>query len=242
MKKIKIYSDGAEKTSMLKMAKEPFISGFTTNPSLMKKAGLKDYAAFAKDILESSPDKSFSFEVFADDFSGMLRQAKEINSWRKYSKSATNPIYVKIPITNSEGKSCIPLVKELAHSGVQLNVTAIFTTKQVQETCDAVKGGAPSIVSVFAGRIADTGRDPMPMMRDYLKICRAADPKNIELLWASCREVLNIKQAEECGSDIITVPPEILSKLAMAGRDLDKLSLDTVQMFRTDSLAAGFSI
>ena len=223
------------------MAKEPFCSGFTTNPSLMKKAGIKDYSAFAKDILESIPDKPFSFEVFADDFSEMLRQAKEINSWRKYSKATTSPIYVKIPITNSEGKSCIPLVKELAHSGVQLNVTAIFTTKQVQETCDAVKGGAPSIVSVFAGRIADTGVDPMTVMKKSLALM-GGHPKS-ELLWASVREVLNIFQAEECGCHIVTVPHDILNKaLATVGKDLTALSLDTVGMFKSDADKAGFSL
>ncbi len=232
--KIKIYSDGADKSSMLEMAKNPLVQGLTTNPTLMKKAGIKDYRTFCKDILKEITDKPISFEVFADDFKEMKRQAAEIASWGKN-------VYVKIPITNSEGESSIPLVKELSHDGVRLNVTALLTLNQTWETCQALKGGAPSIISVFAGRIADTGIDPVPLMAAASEMCRAAD-KNIELLWASSRELLNIIQAEQTGCQIITATPDILKKMSMLNKDLTLLSLETVRMFRSDAESAGFTL
>ncbi|GIL18212.1 MAG: transaldolase [Oligoflexia bacterium] len=232
--KIKIYSDGADKASMLEMAKNPQIQGLTTNPTLMKKAGITDYKSFCKDILTQIKQKPISFEVFSDEFGEMKRQALEINSW-------ADNVYVKIPITNSEGRSSIPLVKELAQKGVKLNVTAILAWDQIIETTLALKGGAPSIVSVFAGRIADTGRDPIPMMTAASELCRAVD-KNIELLWASSREALNIVQAEQCGCHIITATPDLIKKMSMFNKDLTQLSLDTVKMFKADAEAAGFSL
>lgn len=232
--KIKIYSDGADKASMLEMAKDPKIQGITTNPSLMKKAGVTDYKSYCLDILSHIKDKPLSFEVFTDDIADMKRQALEINNWGKN-------VYVKIPIMNSEGKSTISLVKELAHQNVKLNVTAIFTMTQIVETVQAVKGGAPSIVSVFAGRMADTGVDPMPTMIAASMLCREAN-KDIELLWASTREVFNIVQAEQAGCHIITAPPEIIKKMSGFGRELFQMSLDTVRMFKTDSEAAGFKL
>jgi transaldolase len=232
--KVKLYSDGADKASMLEMYKNPHIQGLTTNPSLMKKAGVTDYRAFCKDILSEIKTKPISFEVFADDFKEMKRQGLEINGWG-------SNVYVKLPITNSEGQSTIPLIEELSHQGVKLNVTAVLTLEQASAACRALKGGAPSILSVFAGRIADTGRDPIPLMQASLEFCRSAD-KNIELLWASTREVLNIAQADHMGCHIITVPPDILKKLNMIGMDLGRLSLDTVRMFKKDAESAGYSL
>ena len=234
MKKIKIYCDGADRASMLEMNNNPMVSGMTTNPSLMKKSGVKDYRAFCQDILSHVKTKPISFEVFADEFSEMKRQAMEIAGWG-------SNVYVKIPITNCEGQSTIPLIQELSHQKVKLNVTALLTLPQVLETCQALKGGAPSIVSVFAGRIADTGVDPIPMMQASLAMCESADP-NIELLWASTREVLNIRQAETLGCHIITVPFDILKKTAMFGKDLTQLSLETVRTFKQDADSAGFSL
>ncbi len=233
---IKIYSDGADFSSMLEMAKNPLIKGLTTNPSLMKKAGVVNYPAFAKEVLSHIKDKPISFEVFADDLPTMRKQALEIASWG-------DNVYVKIPITNTEGVSTTPLIQELAHSQVKLNVTAILTLEQVVDTCQALKGGAPSIVSVFAGRIADTGRDPIPMMQASLELCRMADKnKKVELLWASSREPLNVVQADQIGCDIITVTKDIIAKLPMFGKDLNLLSLDTVKTFKKDADSAGFSL
>ncbi len=232
--KIKIYSDGADRASMLEMAANPLIQGLTTNPSLMKKAGVKDYRAYSKDILSQITQKPISFEVFADDFKEMHRQALEINSWGKN-------VYVKIPITNSKGESAIPLIRELSQQKIKLNVTALFTLKQVHETALALQGGAPSIASVFAGRIADTGRDPMPMVMASREICASAD-KNIELLWASTREAFNIVQAEQAGCHIITVPFDIIKKISGFNKDLEKMSLETVQTFKSDSDSAGFTL
>lgn len=231
--KVKLYADGAEKEGMLNLYREKIVKGFTTNPSLMKKAGISDYRAFAKDILTSITDMSISFEVFSDDIPEMERQAGEIKTWGKN-------VYVKIPITNTKGESCLPLVKKLTNQGVQLNVTALMTVEQVQGTVAALKGGAPSIVSVFAGRVADTGRDPIPLMTICADIC-AAEPK-AELLWASTRELVNIFQAEHCGCKIITVPHDILKKLSGVNRDLTDLSLDTVKQFYKDATAAGFKL
>lgn len=233
--KIKIYSDGADKASLLEMNGNSKIHGMTTNPSLMKKAGVtSNYRDYCKDILKSITQKPISFEVFADDVNEMERQAGEIASWG-------SNVYVKIPITNSEGQSTLALVKKLAHKNVKLNITAIFTAKQVIETCQALQGGAPSIVSVFAGRIADTGRDPMPLMQGSAEICKAHGSQ-IELLWASTREVYNIVQAELAGCQIITAPPDIIKKMSLLNEDLVKMSLDTVRTFKKDSESAGFSL
>jgi transaldolase len=234
LQKIKIFADGASVPSILESAKNPRIAGFTTNPTLMRKDGVSDYRAFAKEVLAHVKTQPISFEVFADEFPEMRRQALEIKTW-------ADNVYVKIPITNTRRESSIPLVKELASSGVKLNVTAICTLDQVRDTAAALAGGAPSVVSVFAGRIADTGRDPVPLMREALGICRAAG-KGIELLWASPRELLNIIQAAEVGCDIITVTPDLLKKLSLVGKDLADYSLETVQMFFRDAQAAGYKL
>ena len=230
--KIKIFADGASVPSILAATKNPRIAGFTTNPTLMRKDGVSDYRAFAKEVLGHIKTQPISFEVFADEFAEMRRQALEIKTWG-------DNVYVKIPITNTRRESSIPLVKELASSGVKLNVTAICTIEQVSQAAKALAGGAPSVVSVFAGRIADTGRDPVPLMASALELCRAAGP-GIELLWASPRELLNIIQAAEVGCDIITVTPDLLKKLELVGKDLADFSLETVQMFFRDAQAAGY--
>lgn len=219
---------------MLEMNSNPSIQGMTTNPTLMRKAGVTDYKGFCKDILREIKTKPLSFEVFADDFKEMRRQALEIASWGEN-------VYVKIPIMNSEGECSIPLIQELSHQGVKLNVTAILTLQQTWTTCQALKGGAPSIVSVFAGRIADTGRNPIPMMRAAVEMAEATD-KNIEVLWASTREVLNVVHAEESCCHIITVPFDIVKKMSMFNKDLTQLSLETVRMFKTDAELGGFQI
>jgi transaldolase len=204
----------------------------TTNPSLMRKAGVHDYEAFARDILQHITEKPISFEVFSDEFPEMRRQALKIKDWAKN-------VYVKIPITNTRGKSSLPLVRELALEGVKLNVTAILTLEQVAGVAKALNPKMPAVVSVFAGRIADTGVDPMPQMRESKKLL--AGLPQAELLWASVREVLNIFQANDCGCEIVTVPHDILTKaMKMTGTDLKKLSLDTVKMFAVDAKAAGF--
>jgi transaldolase len=233
--KVQIFADGADKKSMLELYANPLIKGLTTNPTLMRKAGITDYEAYAKDILQSVTDKPISFEVFSDDFPEMKRQSLKIAGWRKN-------VYVKIPITNTRGESALPLIRELAQSGVQLNITAILTMDQVRGVADALNPNVAAVVSVFAGRIADTGRDPEPLMRESISVTRAKQPK-AQVLWASVREVLNIWHAERCGCDIVTVPHDILNKaLKMAGMDLGALSLDTVKMFATDAQAAGFSV
>jgi transaldolase len=232
--KIKLFSDGADLKSMFAMNDNPLVSGMTTNPSLMKKAGIRDYRAFAKELLATVTKKPVSLEVFSDEISEMERQANEIGSWGKN-------VYVKIPVTNSKGQSTLDLVKKLTQRGVNLNITAILTLKQIEEVCSTVKGGAPSVVSVFAGRIADTGRDPIPFMKATVEHCRKAGPQ-CESLWASTRELYNIVQAEQAGCSIITVPFDILEKLKMWNRDLADLSLDTVAMFKRDSEAAGFTL
>jgi transaldolase len=234
--KIKLFSDGADLPSLLEMAKDPRIAGFTTNPTLMRKAGVTDYVAFAHQVLETIKDRPISFEVFADEFSEMARQARTIASWG-------SNVYVKIPITNTRGESSLSLVRELSVDGrVQLNVTAICTLEQVLGVTQALAGGAPAVVSVFAGRIADTGRDPMPLMKAARAICDASGA-SAELLWASPRELLNIVQAEEAGADIITVPPDMLKKMGtLFGKSLADFSLETVKMFYGDAKAAGFSL
>lgn len=231
---IKIYSDGADLSSMLEMAENPLVQGMTTNPSLMKKAGISDYPKFCKEVLARVTQKPISFEVFADDLAEMRRQGLEIASWGKN-------VYVKIPITNSKGESTCSLIRELSHQGVKLNITAIMTLGQVIEACESVKGGAPAVISVFAGRVADTGRDPMPLMQASLEICSSYG-SHIELLWASTREVYNICQAEQAGCQIITVPFDILKKISGFGKDLTELSLDTVKTFKKDAESAGFRL
>ncbi len=232
--KIQLYADGADKAGILDLYAKPYIKGLTTNPSLMKKAGIRDYEAFAKDILQTVTAKPISLEVFTDDLVEMKRQALKINSW------GAN-VYTKIPITNSRGDSCLPLIKELGQAGVKLNVTALLTLRQVAGVADALNPAVPAVVSVFAGRIADTGVDPVPMVRACGALLHA-QPK-AELLWASTREVLNIFQAQEAGCAIITVPHDILGKAAkMFGQDLTELSLDTVKMFSKDAQDAGFKL
>jgi transaldolase len=232
--KVQLYADGADKAGILDLYAKPYIKGLTTNPSLMKKAGIKDYEAFARDILQTVTAKPISLEVFSDEFSEMKRQGLKIAAWGKN-------VYVKIPITNSRGESSIPLIRELAAQRVQLNVTAILTVAQVQAVAGALNPAVPSVVSVFAGRIADTGVDPMPIMRECVAVL-AGHPK-AELLWASVREVLNILQAEACGCAIVTVPHDILAKAAkMLGTDLTALSLDTVKMFASDAAAVGYTL
>jgi transaldolase len=232
--KVKIFADGADKKGMLELNANPLIQGLTTNPTLMRKAGISEFEAFARDILQGITIKPLSFEVFSDDFSEMKRQAMKINGWAKN-------VYVKIPITNTRDESSLPLIRELANEGVKLNITAILTLKQVKGVAQALNPKVPSFVSVFAGRIADTGVDPIPHMRECKKIL-VGMPK-AELLWASVREVLNIFQANDCGCEIVTVPHDILNKaLKLAGMDLKELSLDTVKMFANDAKGAGFSL
>ena len=232
--KIQLYADGADKAGILDLYAKPYIKGLTTNPTLMNKAGIKDYEAFSKDILQTIKTKPISLEVFTDDLVDMKRQALKIASWG-------SNVYTKIPITNSVGASCLPLIKELAAQGVKLNVTALLTLKQVQGVAEALNPNVPSVVSVFAGRIADTGVDPVPMVRACGALLEG-QPK-AELLWASTREVLNIFQAQDAGCAIITVPHDILSKAAkMLGTDLTALSLDTVKMFAKDAASAGFKL
>lgn len=231
--KVKIFADGAEKAGMLEMYKNPLISGFTTNPTLMKKAGVKDYRAFAQDILSVISDKPISFEVFSDDFEEMERQALEISSWG-------DNVYVKIPITNTKGKSSLALIDSLSKGGVKVNVTAMMTLKQVKEVSPALAKGPGSYVSVFAGRVADSGKDPVPMMKEVVSYLKAFP--NIELIWASPRELLNLIQADEIGCHVITVTNDILKKLSLIGKDLDEFSLDTVKMFYDDARAAGYDL
>ncbi|WP_232697547.1 transaldolase [Brevibacillus daliensis] len=230
---IKIYSDGAVIEDMIYAYNSGVIKGFTTNPSLMKKAGITDYEAFAKEAVKQIPDMSISFEVFSDDFEVMEQEARKIASWGEN-------VYIKIPITNSRGESSIPLIQKLSSLGFSLNITAILTMKQVRETVDALSPGTKNIVSVFAGRMADTGVDPIPYMKESAAICH--EKEGTELLWASSRELFNIFQADECGCDIITCTPAILSKLPNVGKDLEEISLDTVQMFNRDIQSLGYSI
>jgi transaldolase len=230
---VKIFADGADKAGMLDMYAKPYIKGLTTNPTLMRKAGIADYRAFARDILTAIVDKPVCFEVFADDFAEMERQALEIAAW-------ADNVYVKIPITNTRRESSAALVKRLADRRVKLNVTAIMTLAQVREIAAALNSATPSYVSVFAGRIADTGLDPQPLMLEAVKMLKVN--ANAQLVWASTREVLNIFQADAIGCHVITVTRDILSKLALVGYDLTEYSLDTVKMFHDDAQSAGFSL
>ena len=230
---VKLFSDGADVADMLRVYKEGLVRGFTTNPTLMKKAGICDYQAFALEALSHITDCPISFEVFSDDFASMEREARIIHAWGPN-------VNIKIPVMNTQGQSSAPLIRKLSAEGMQLNVTAILTLQQVSEVVDALAPDVPAIVSVFAGRIADTGRDPIPVMQQARDIIR--QKPLAELLWASTRELLNIFQADACGCDIITVTPDILKKLAMYNKDLHQLSLETVQMFYQDAQAAGFKL
>jgi len=231
---VKIFADGADKETLLRLYADPLIKGMTTNPTLMRKAGIADYEKFAHEILATIKDKPISFEVFSDEFDEMHRQALKISRWQ-------DNVYVKIPITNTRRESSLPLIHDLASSGVRLNITAILTLDQVSGVVKTLQPDVPAVVSVFAGRIADTGRDPMPIMRESLKMVR--ELPRAELLWASVREVLNIVQADLCGCDIVTVPPDILKKArSIWQKDLADLSLDTVKMFADDASAAGFRL
>jgi transaldolase len=230
---VKIFADGADLDVILALASEQRIAGFTTNPTLMWKAGLTDYEEFAKRILERVTTHPISFEVFADDFAEMRRQATMISGWGEN-------VYVKIPVSTTAGESMAPLVRELSENGVKVNVTAVFTTAQVELLTEAVKDGAPSYISVFAGRIADAGIDPVPIMARSVDVMVQA-PRS-ELIWASPREILNVVQADEVGCHIITLTSDLLKKLDLLGKDLLQYSLETVQMFRRDALAAGFTV
>jgi transaldolase len=231
--KIKVFADGADKARMLELYANPAVTGFTTNPTLMRQAGVTDYEAFAHDILRAIPDRPISFEVFSDDFAEMERQALKIAGWGPN-------VFAKIPVTNTKGESAGPLIRRLVQKGVQLNVTAILTTAQIDEVVAVLKGTRHSYVSVFAGRIADTGRNPLPFMQHAVAACNAAG--GMEVIWASCRELLNIWQADEIGCHVITVPADIVKKLGNVGRDLTEYSLDTVQIFYRDGAAAGFKL
>jgi len=231
---IQLYADGADKAGILELYAKPHIRGLTTNPSLIRKAGVRDYEAFARELLETVTAKPISFEVFSDDFAEMKRQALKITGWGRN-------VYTKIPITNSQGESCLPLIQELARDGVKLNVTALLTPAQVAGVAAALHRDVPAVVSVFAGRIADTGVDPMPLVRECATLLQ--DRPEAGLLWASTREVLNIFQAIACGCAVITVPHDILAKAEkMVGLDLTAVSLDTVKTFARDAAAAGFTL
>jgi len=231
--RVQIFGDGADKAAMLELYRKPYIKGFTTNPTLMRKAGVTDYRGFALDILEHIQDRPISFEVFADDEKEMELQARQIAEWGEN-------VFVKIPITNTRGESMLRLVRRLASDGIQLNVTAICALDQVQGACQALQDGAASFVSVFAGRIADTGRDPMPLMREAVAMVDAI--VTARLIWASPRELLNIFQADEVGCHVITATSDVLAKLPLIGKDLHKFSLETVEMFYRDAVNSGFSL
>ena len=231
--RIKIFADGADLSSMVALAAQPHITGLTTNPTLMRQAGIVDYKAFAADVLAAIPDKPISFEVFADEPVEMLRQAQLISSW-------ADNVYVKVPVTTTDGASCGPIIRELSADGVKLNVTALMTPAQTESVAADLAAGVPAIISVFAGRIADTGRDPVPLMQECVELLSGR--AEVELIWASPRELLNIFQADAIGCDIITVTPDVLKKLELVGKDLDLFSLETVQMFYTDASTAGFQL
>lgn len=230
---VKVFADGADLDAILALAADRRISGFTTNPTLMWKAGLTDYSEFAQRLLEQITHHPISFEVFADDFAEMRRQALLISRWGEN-------VYVKIPVSTTAGESMAPLVRELSGSGVKVNVTALFTTAQVELITEAVKDGAPSFISVFAGRVADAGVDPVPIMARAVDIMVAA-PRS-ELIWASPREILNVVQADQVGCHIITMTRDLLAKLDLLGKDLRQYSLETVQMFHRDAATAGFML
>jgi transaldolase len=232
--KVKIFADGADKAGIIDIGKHPLIKGFTTNPTLMRKAGITDYEKFSREVLEVIGGRPISFEVFADDFSEMERQARLITTWGKN-------VYVKIPVTNTKREKANATVERLSKDGIALNVTALMTNDQVREVSAALAGGPHSYISVFAGRVADTGRDPVPLMAEALKIMRESAPK-AELIWASPRELLNIFHADSIGCHVITVTNDILAKLKLVGKDLSDYSLETVQMFFKDGEASGFKL
>jgi len=230
---IRIFADGADYDGMIEMYADPLIKGFTTNPTLMRKAGVTDYPAFARKVLSAIPDRPVSFEVLADDFDEMERQAREIATWGEN-------VYVKIPVTNTRGQSSAPVIKRLSRDGVRVNVTAILTIEQVKEVAACLEITCPSFVSVFAGRIADMGRDPVPVMAAAVRLLESSPPA--QLIWASPRELLNIYHAEEVGCHVITVTNDILKKLTLIGKDLNQYSLETVRMFHDDAQRAGFTL
>ncbi|MEI7643298.1 MAG: transaldolase [Chloroflexales bacterium] len=231
--RVKIFADGANKAGMLEMYDRSYIKGFTTNPTLMRQAGISDYRAFARDILRSIPDRPISFEVFSDEFEEMERQARMIAEWGEH-------VYVKIPVTNTRREPSYELIRHLSGAGIKLNITALMTLDQVRHVVEHVAGGTPCCISVFAGRVADTGRDPVPMMAAAVELLRAAP--QAELIWASPRELLNVFQADVIGCHIITVTNDILKKLALIGKDLSDFSLETVQMFYNDATQAGYQL
>jgi transaldolase len=231
--RVKIFADGADLAGIAKLAENPLIMGFTTNPTLMRKAGVTEYAAFAREVLRIVGDRPVSFEVFADAFDEMEAQALEIASWRAN-------VNVKIPVSNTKGVFCGPLIRRLSQAGVTVNVTAVMTLDQVGAVTECLAPRTPAIVSVFAGRIADTGRDPVPLMAEAVRILQARP--RAELIWASPRELLNVFQADDVGCHIITATPDVLSKLSLVGKDLAAYSLETVEMFYRDAQAAGFAI
>ena len=230
---VEIYADGADKADIQELARDPHIKGFTTNPTLMRKAGVTDYEAFARDVLEMVPDRPISFEVFSDDFDEMYVQACKIATWGKN-------VFVKIPVTNTLGESAVPLIESLVHDRVQMNVTAIFTEDQIARVSDTLADAPACNISVFAGRIADAGGDPLPVMQRALEIMRPRPQQ--KLIWASPREVYNVVQADMIGCHIITVTRDLIGKLASLGRNLDEFSLDTVKMFRRDAVSAGYHL
>ena len=231
--RVQIFADGADLDGIVAMARQPLIKGFTTNPTLMRKAGVADYRAFARDVLAAVPNRPISFEVFADDFREMERQAREIATWGEC-------VFVKIPVTDTRGASAAPLIQRLAGDGVKLNVTALLTLEQVETVSAALGDGTPSFISVFAGRLADTGRDPLPVLSRALEVMRRA-PRQ-QLIWASPREVLNILQADAIGCHVITVTSELLRKLPLVGKDPLQFSLETVRMFHDDAKQAGYTL
>ncbi|QIH76433.1 transaldolase [Macrococcoides canis] len=230
---VQVFADGADINQMKAAYQNKTVDGFTTNPSLMAKAGVEDYTSFAKAAVEAIPDASISFEVFGDDMETMEKEAAIIESFGEN-------VFVKIPVVNTKGESMIPLIKRLSAQDIKLNITAVYTIEQVKEIVDAIKPGVESYVSVFAGRIADTGVDPMPLMKQSVEVCHSKD--GVKLLWASCRELLNVIQADEIGCDIITCPADVVSKIPNIGRDINELSVDTVKGFEKDIKASGLSI
>jgi len=232
--KVKLFTDGADRAQIVEMAKNRWIAGFTTNPSLLKKAGVKDYAAYGRDLVAAVPDRHISFEVFSDDIPEMVAQARVISSWGKN-------VYTKLPVSNTRGETLFEAVRSLSHDGVKVNLTAVFTSEQVERAISAFAGGAPSIISVFAGRMADLGIDYRPIMRDA--VARARKTPNVEIIWASTREVFNVVEADEMGCHIITAPADILKKLpALGSKTGAELSLDAVKAFREDALSAGLQL
>ena len=230
--RVQIFADGADKASMLEMYRQPYIKGFTTNPTLMRANGVTDYQGFARDLLATIQDRPISFEVFADDEPEMEEQARHIAAWGKN-------VFVKVPVMNTKGVATYDLIRSLSSESIQLNVTALLTLEQVRSVCNALQGSAPAYISVFAGRIADTGRDPVTIMREAVAMVNDA---NAKLMWASPRELLNVFQADEIGCHVITATTDILKKLPLVGKDLHEFSQETVQMFRRDAVKSGFSL